>query len=296
MTDTSPLVALVSGCSTGIGRHLASQLAASGLTVVAGARKPETLADLVARHPGRLHPIAWDVTDPASTREAVAGTIDRHGRIDILVNNAGYGQMGPIVDLDREAWRRQLETNVIGLADATALAARSPGGMIERRRGRIVNIGSIVGKLTVPFGGAYSASKFAVEAVSDALRVELAPFGIEVVLVEPGPVISEFGRNARASIEPLLAKTDSPYEYMRPVIEARSSVSQLSGIPTEACAALIARAAVMRRPPTRLLVTPHARFYLWVKRLLPDRAMDALLRSRFGLKGPAPRPSARAAG
>lgn len=289
MNDASRKVALVSGCSSGIGRHVAARLAGRGFTVVAGARQVETLADLAAGHPARIDPISWDVTDAAATRAAVTGAIERHGRIDLLVNNAGYGQMGPIVDLDRDAWRRQLETNVIGLADAAALAARSPGGMIDRRAGRIVNIGSIVGRLTVPFGGAYSASKFAVEAISDALRVEMAPFGIEVVLVEPGPVISEFGRHARASIEPLLRRKDSPFEYMRAAIEARTGVSQQHGIPTEACAEVIARACTMRRPPTRVLVTPHARLYLWVKRLLPDRLFDALLRSRFGLSGPAPR-------
>jgi len=289
MTAPSNMVALISGTSSGIGRHLASQLAETGHTVVAGARKVETLADLAAKHPGRVDPISWDVTDAEATRAAVAGTIERHGRIDLLVNNAGYGQMGPIVELDREAWRRQLETNVVGLADAAALAARLPGGMIDRRRGRIVNIGSIVGRLTAPFGGAYSSTKFAVEAISDALRVELAPFGIDVVLVEPGPVVSEFGNHARASVLPILAREDSPYEYMRPAIEARAGASQRTGIPTEACARAIARACTMRKPPTRLLVTPHARLYLWVKRLLPDRVFDALLRSRFGLSGPAPR-------
>jgi len=288
MADNAPLVALVSGCSTGIGRFVALRLAERGASVVAGARRPETLADLVSRFPERIHPVAWDLTDARATREAVMGAIARFGKLDLLINNAGYGQMGPIIELDREEWRRQLETNVIGLADAATAAARAPGGMIALRRGRIVNIGSIVGRLTIPFGGAYSASKYAVEAISDALRMELSPFGIEVVLVEPGPIISEFGTNARASIAGILKRAGSPYEYLRPAIEARTRISQRSGIPTETCAEVIVRAATMRRPPPRVLVTPHARVYLWIKRLLPDRALDAILRRRFGLNGAAP--------
>lgn len=281
-------VALVSGCSTGIGRQVARRLAEKGVTVVAGARNPSTVEDLAAGHREEIHPIAWDVTDPDATRRAVGGTIERFGALDILVNNAGYGQMGPLTELTRDDWRRQLETNVVGLADAAALAARSPGGMIDRRRGRIVNIGSIVGRMTLPFGGAYCSSKYAVEAVSDALRMELAPFGIDVVLVEPGLIRSAFRENAARTVARFHKRTDTPYEYVRPMMEERARVSRQDGISSEACADVVVRVATMPRPPTRILVTPQARFYLWVKRLLPDRAFDALLRRRFGLKGPAP--------
>jgi NAD(P)-dependent dehydrogenase (short-subunit alcohol dehydrogenase family) len=281
-------VALVSGCSTGIGRQVARRLAEKGVTVVAGARNPSTVEDLAAGHREEIHPIAWDVTDPDATRRAVGGTIERFGALDILVNNAGYGQMGPLTELTRDDWRRQLETNVVGLADAAALAARSPGGMIDRRRGRIVNIGSIVGRMTLPFGGAYCSSKYAVEAVSDALRMELAPFGIDVVLVEPGLIRSAFKENAARTVARFHRLTDTPYEYVRPMMEERTRVSRQDGISSEACADVVVRVATMPRPPTRILVTPQARFYLWIKRLLPDRAFDALLRRRFGLKGPAP--------
>jgi NAD(P)-dependent dehydrogenase (short-subunit alcohol dehydrogenase family) len=290
MANAGRSVALVSGCSTGIGRDVARLLAGRGFTVVAGARDPSAIEDLAARHRDAIHPIAWDVTDPGATRAAVEGTIDRFGGLHLLVNNAGYGQMGPLADLTREEWRRQLETNVIGLADAAALAARSPGGMIAARRGRIVNIGSIVGRMTVPFGGAYCASKYAVEAVSDALRMELAPFGIGVVLVEPGPILTAFSENAAGSLARLARRSDSPYEYLRPMIEERSRLSRRGGISAEACARVVVRVATMARPPARILVTPQARFYLWIKRLLPDRAYDALARRRFGLAPPAPRP------
>jgi NAD(P)-dependent dehydrogenase (short-subunit alcohol dehydrogenase family)/enamine deaminase RidA (YjgF/YER057c/UK114 family) len=284
----SPGVALISGCSTGIGRQVARILAERGHTVVAGARRPATLDDLAAKHPDHLHPVEWDVADAEATRRAVTGTIQRHGGIDLLVNNAGYGQMGPVIELSREEWSRQLQTNVVGLADASALAARSPGGMIERRRGRIVNIGSIVGRLVLPFGGAYCASKHAVEAVSDALRMELAPFGIDVVLVEPGPVISSFGANARETVREMMSRENSPYEYLRPVIEKRTRISQEHGTPAEACARVVVRVATMKRPPTRILVTPQAKLLLWARRLLPDRALDILLKGRFSLRGRAP--------
>ena len=282
-------VALVSGCSTGLGHHVARLLGEAGWTVVAGARDPSTLRELAGRQPGRIHPLAWDVADPAATAAAVTGTIERHGAIDLLVNNAGYGQMGPVVDLGREEWRRQLETNVIGMADACALAARAPGGMISRRSGRIVNVGSIVGLLTMPFGGAYCASKHAVEALSDALRMELAPFGIAVVLVEPGPVISRFGDTARRSIEHLVSRSDSPYEYLREAIERRTGISQERGMSAEGCASRIVRAATRARPPARVRITWQARAALVARRLLPTPLLDALMKRTFGLNGPAPR-------
>jgi len=290
MNDPGRSVALVSGCSTGIGRAVAARLAENGCLVVAGARDPATLADLARGSPGSLHPIAWDVADAEATRRAVIGTIERFGRLDILINNAGYGQMGPIVELSRDQWRRQMETNVIGLADAAACAARAPGGMIERRRGRIVNISSILGRACIPFSGAYAATKYAVEAVSDTLRMELAPFGIQVVVVEPGPVVSSFSENARRTVREILERRDSPYEYLRSAIERRADASRRGFMPTEVCAGVIVRVATMRRPPARLLVTPLARIFLWLKRLLPDRALDAVLRRAYGLKGAAPRP------
>ncbi|MBI3451158.1 MAG: SDR family oxidoreductase [Acidobacteria bacterium] len=282
-------VVLVSGCSTGIGRCLADRFAALGDTVVAGARNPCTLEDLAARHPGRLHPIAWDVADEEATRGAVASTIARFGRIDVLINNAGYGQMGPLVELSRDAWRRQLETNVVGLADAAAMAARLPGGMIERRAGRIVNIGSIVGRVSIPFGGAYAATKHAVEAISDALRMELAPFGVDVVLVEPGPIETAFTATAGGSMTEILARRDSPYEYLRDVLAERASSGRPMSMSADDCAGAIVRAVTRRRPPTRLRVTGLASLMFWLRRLLPDRAIDSILKPRFGLSGRAPR-------
>jgi len=283
-------IVLISGCSTGIGRALALRLAAVGATVVAGARNTATLAGLAEAFPGRIEAIAWNVDDPAATREAVLGTLSRHGRLDVLVNNAGYGQFGPLVDLSREEWRRQFETNVVGLVDAAAIAARAPGGMIDRRRGLIVNIGSILGRFSVPFSGAYSASKHAVEAISDTLRLELRPFGIDVLLVEPGPVTTAFSATALRILEGHLSGGDSPYEYLRPVLEARASESRTGAIAAEACAAEIVRAVMRPRPPSRIRITRLARAAYWLRKLLPDRLFDALLVGRYGLNRPAPRP------
>lgn len=290
MAEGTGKVALVSGSSTGIGRHVARLLAERGWIVYAGARDPSTLEELVGSHRGRVLPVQWDLADPAATESAVRGAIEGHGALDLLVNNAGYGQMGPIIQVSREEWRRQLETNVIGLAHAASLAAGLPGGMIQRRRGRIVNVGSVVGLVAYPFGGVYCASKHAVEAVSDALRMELAPFGVEVVLVEPGPVISRFGDNARRTIESMMKRRDGPYEHLRTVIEERTRISQQHGMATEACAARIVRAATRPAPPPRLLITWQARALLAARRLLPSRVLDTLMKRRLGLHRPAPRP------
>lgn len=281
-------VVLVSGCSTGIGRAVAERFAELGHVVVAGARDPSTLAGLRDLHSGRLHPIAWDVADTEATRRAVASTLERFGRLDVLVNNAGYGQMGPLVELTREEWRLQIETNVIGLADAAALAARLPGGMIEKRRGRIVNIGSILGRFSIPFSGAYSATKHAVEAVSDTLRLELAPFGIDVILVEPGPIHTAFTETARRTFEALLSRRNTPYEYLRTGIEARAEAARGMAMTADACAEAIVRAATRRRPPARLRITGVARTMFWVRRFLSDRLFDAMLKPRYGLSRPAP--------
>jgi len=280
-------VALVSGCSTGIGRFVAKRLAETGVLVVAGARRRETIDDLAAASPQLVHPIAWDVDDAEATECAVTSTIERFGRIDILINNAGYGQFGPVVELSRGQWRAQLETNVVGLADAASIAARAPGGMIDRRSGRIVNIGSIVGRVAIPLSGAYCATKYAVEAISDGLRMELAPFGIDVVCVEPGPVTSAFAENARKTVQGVLARKDSPYEYLRGGILKRMDTKYPANT-TEGCADVIVRVSTMRRPPTRITVTPQAKLLVWIRRLLSDRMLDGILKRRYGLSGPAP--------
>jgi len=194
------LVFLVTGSSSGIGRAIAREAAAVGHRVFASARNPEDLAEL--SRPGVLEPIALDVTDAPSVTRALDTVRDRAGRLDVLVNNAGWGQMGAVEDVSIERWRALFEVNVFGLLRVTQAALplmRSGGG------GSIVNIGSIAGRISYPFGGAYCASKFAVEAISDALRLEVERFGIRVVLIEPGPIESRFAQRAEAEVQSLAA-------------------------------------------------------------------------------------------
>ena len=194
-------VAIVTGCSSGIGRAVALQLAASGVTTVATARRVDALADLAA---AGCTVLRLDVTDDASRRACVRDALAAHGQVDVLVNNAGYAEMGPVEQVPLDAVRRQLETNVVG---PVALAQLLLPGMRERGSGRIVNVSSMGGEVTFPGGGVYHASKYALEALSDALRMEAGPFGIQVVVVQPGPVATSFDVNSAD----LTVYMDGPY-------------------------------------------------------------------------------------
>src|SRR3954451_14708409 len=177
---TQPTTVLITGCSSGIGRATAERLAGAGWDVYAPARKPETLSELEARG---CRTLALDVTDEASMRAAVEAVEGEHGAVGALVNNAGYSQSGAIETVPMEKVRAQFETNVFGLVRLCQLVLP---GMRRQRAGRIVNLSSMGGKLVFPGGGFYHATKYAVEAISDALRFEVKGFGIGVVLVEPG--------------------------------------------------------------------------------------------------------------
>ncbi len=185
---------LITGCSSGIGHATALRLARGGWDVYATARRPEAIADL--REAG-CHTLTLDVTDERSMRDAVAHVEAAAGAVGALVNNAGYSQSGAIETVPLDAVRRQFETNVFGLVRLTQLVLPA---MRARRWGRIVNVGSMGGRLTFPGGGHYHASKYALEAISDALRFEVAGFGVAVTLLEPGLITTEFGNVATASI------------------------------------------------------------------------------------------------
>ena len=193
----SSLVVLITGCSTGIGRAAASHLAARGYTVIATARRVEDLADLAA---AGCRTLPLDVTDEASMRAAVDAVEAAHGRIDVLVNNAGYSQSGAVESVPLARTRAQFETNVFGPLRLTQLVLP---GMRRRRAGRVVNVSSMGGRLVFPGGGVYHASKYAVEALSDALRYELRPFGIAVVLIEPGLIKTNFAATVGAKLSTL---------------------------------------------------------------------------------------------
>jgi short-subunit dehydrogenase len=268
-------VVLITGCSSGIGRALAQAFHARGCRIWATARRVETLQTLAA---SGLRTAALDVRD-ADAVAALRREIEaQDGAVDILVNNAGYGQMGPLLDLDAASLRAQLETNVVAVHALTRAFAPA---MVARRSGLIVQLGSVSGVLPTPFAGAYCASKAAVHALSDALRMELAPFGVRVMTVQPGAIRSDFGASASASLD--AAATDSAYAAVADGIAARANASQQHAMSADALARRIADAALRRRPPARLRAGGGARLLPFLAAAVPQPLRDRLLSRRFGL-------------
>jgi NAD(P)-dependent dehydrogenase (short-subunit alcohol dehydrogenase family) len=269
---------IITGCSTGIGRATAARLGRrDDWTVYATARKPETLTELES---AGCRTLALDVTDEASMVAAVDAVKAESGRIDALVNNAGYSQSGASETLEVDEVRRQFETNVFGLLRLSQLVLPT---MREQRDGRIVNISSMGGKIVFPGGGAYHATKFAVEAFSDAMRFEVAGFGIKVVIIEPGLITTNFDQTAVGSMD---LEAGGPYaEFNRTVASATEDIykgpmKRLGG-PPEMVAKVIEKALTARRPRTRYTVTPSATMSIVGRRLVSDRMWDAAMRTSF---------------
>src|SRR3954466_16004081 len=282
MPDEVSHAVLITGCSSGIGRTTAERLSARGWTVYATARRVESIADLEARG---CRVLALDVTDEDSMQAAVAQVCEAHGAVGALVNNAGYSQSGAIEEVPIELVRRQFETNVFGLVRMCQLVL---SGMRREGSGRIVNLSSMGGRLTFPGGGFYHASKYAVEAISDALRFEVRGFGIDVILSEPGLIKTEFGD----PVAKQMGEADGDYaEFNRAVSDAtvgayEGPMMRLGGGP-ETVARKIEKALSARRPKARYPVTASARLALMQKALLPDRGWDMAVGTRF------PRPGKR---
>ena len=261
-------VILITGASSGIGRATAIEAVRRGHQVFASARRREDLADLTAKG---IETLALDVTDPVSIERGVAATLAAAGRIDALVNNAGYGQYGAIEDVSDEEWRAQFDVNVFG---ALAVLRAVLPGMRAARGGTIVNVSSLAGKVTVPFAGPYCASKHALEAISDALRVELAPWRIRVVVVEPGPIQTHFGDRSRQATARILA-TPGPYSsFYGNAQRASEKDFQRGRRRPEAVARVIVGAIESKRPRTRYRVAPLARIMVPLKGLTSDRFLD----------------------
>jgi NAD(P)-dependent dehydrogenase (short-subunit alcohol dehydrogenase family) len=252
--------------------------------VYATARRPESIADLAERG---CRTLPLDVTDEESMRAAVDAVADAEGAVGVLVNNAGYSQSGALETLSMERLRAQFETNVFGLVRMCQLVL---GGMRRQGWGKIVNVSSMGGRLTFPGGGAYHATKHAVEALSDALRFEVRGFGIDVVVIEPGLIRTRFGETAAGSIAAPEQSSDDPYASFNAAVGAATAgiyegpMARLGGGP-ESVARAIERAISSRRPKTRYKVTPSARLALAQRRLLTDRAWDAMIRSQFPSPG-----------
>jgi NAD(P)-dependent dehydrogenase (short-subunit alcohol dehydrogenase family) len=271
-----PPVALVTGASSGIGLAAAQALLERGFTVVGAARRQEPMAPLV---PAGLQPLALDLAEPASIAAAAERLAQDHpGGIDLLVNNAGYGVYGSVEETPLAVARRQFEVNLFGLADLTQ---RLLPAMRQRRSGRIINVSSMGGRIYAPLGAWYHASKHALEGWSDCLRLELADFGIHVVVVQPGIIRTNFAETMQ---EPLLERSgNGPYSQLTKILlegfadiydARRSSSPNLVG-------RTIAAAACAAHPRSRYVVGYLARPLLLVRNLLGDRIYDSLTMANF---------------
>jgi NAD(P)-dependent dehydrogenase (short-subunit alcohol dehydrogenase family) len=264
-------VALVTGASSGIGESIARRLLSEGYVVYAGARRLERMADL-ERRGARL--LALDLTDDTSITAAMQRVLAETGRIDALVNNAGYGAYGALEEVPLTEGRRQFEVNLFGLARLIQLALPA---MRTQGTGRIVNITSIGGKIHEPMGAWYHATKFAVEGLSDCLRMELEPFGIDVVVIEPGAIKTEWSGIARQGL--IEASATGPYAEQAHLSAAiLAGADQGSGSRPEVVANAVAAALAARRPKTRYVIGGGAKPMIALRWLLSDRAFDALMR------------------
>lgn len=271
-------VVVVTGCSSGIGRATALEAARRGHRVFATARRREDLDDLARTD--RIIPLRLDVTNAATIMAAVESVLAQTGRLDTLVNNAGFGQYGAVEDVSPEQWRRQFDVNFFGAIETIRAALPS---MRRARRGTIVNVSSVAGQLGIPFAAPYCASKHALEALSDALRVELAPFGIRVVIVEAGPILTSFEERARADVADVMARP-GPYSAFYPAAERAMATDFRKGqLPPEAVASVILDAIESSNPRTRYRVGSMAKVLLPLRRLLPDRFFDRRMKKLLRL-------------
>ncbi|HEU5081297.1 MAG TPA: SDR family NAD(P)-dependent oxidoreductase [Opitutaceae bacterium] len=307
---------IVTGASSGIGEATVRRLFHAGANVVLFARRAERMAKLVAEIegesvPGRqrvateqLHAaptetrdgigqnyspggksgrtlvVEGDITQEADRRRLVSETLARFGRIDGLINNAGYGQRGPIERVPLDAIRRNFETNVFGLLGLTQLVAPT---MRQQRAGRIINISSVAGKIARPMSSIYDATKHAIEAFSDGLRGELKPFGVQLVVIRPGYIVTEFIDAAnKASID--LAENPGPYApYVETFRGGARKLRKLAGQPDDVARA-IERALTAAYPKPHYVVPGHAKLFLFAKWILPTRLMDHIVRLRSDVR------------
>jgi NAD(P)-dependent dehydrogenase (short-subunit alcohol dehydrogenase family) len=274
MTATAPRAVLITGCSSGIGESLATGLRERGYRVFATARKSADVARLA-----RLGFDAFelDLTSTESIRAAVDETLRRSdGRLYALINNAAFGLPGAVEDLSRAALRAQFETNVFGTQELTnrVLPAMRTAG-----KGRIVQISSLLGIVCLAYRGAYNASKFALEALSDTMRLELRGTDIHVVLIEPGPIATRFRANAFDAYRQWIDKQNSPHRDYYASVEARLGGEKPLPftLPPEAVLRSVVHALEAGTPRIRYPVTVPSKLFTWLRRLLPARALDTVL-------------------
>jgi NAD(P)-dependent dehydrogenase (short-subunit alcohol dehydrogenase family) len=283
MSEPSRAV-LVTGCSSGIGAATCARLAGAGWTVYATARRPETLGELEAKG---CKPLALDVIDEDSRRAAVEAVVEAEGAVGVLINNAGFSQSGAVESVPDERVRAQFDTNVFGLLAMCRLVLP---GMREQGWGKIVNISSMGGKFTFPGGGLYHATKYAIEALSDALRYEVKGFGIDVITMQPGIIKTDYSTRTVAEIG-AIAPDAGPYgEFNQAVADASTSAYERGlmsrhGGPPEDVAETIEKALNASRPKARYPVTASARVLMGLHAVLPDSAWDRVLQGSFPRPG-----------
>jgi NAD(P)-dependent dehydrogenase (short-subunit alcohol dehydrogenase family) len=278
-------VVLLTGATDGLGKAAAVVLAEHGYRVFGAGRsatKRAALDTLARERKLPLESLEMDVCDDQSVRQAVASVYANAGQIDVLINNAGTSYVACVEDMCMEDWRHQFEINFFGALRVTQMVMPR---MRERRRGRIVMMSSASGLVTPPTQGAYSASKHALEGLSNALRHELYPFGVETVLIEPGYIVTGIQQAATLLAQPYLDKIQSgPYAKVYTSAWAGSKSSRAKSKTTpEDCARIILQAIEAPHPKARYTVTPLATMVKWSKRLLPDSAIDRMIRRRYGI-------------
>jgi NAD(P)-dependent dehydrogenase (short-subunit alcohol dehydrogenase family) len=276
---------LITGCSSGIGRALCEAYLAQGFYVYASARNIHSLEDL-PQH-SELKKLTLDVNDASSIHNAIAHIKQDHDHLDVLINNAGYAAMGPLVDMPVEDLRAQFETNVFAPMELTKACLSlliSKGNMSENdsnKRAQVVNIGSVSGITPTPFSGAYCATKAALHALSDAQRMELAPFGIDVIIVQPGAIESKFGDNSLANVLNRITP-ESLYAPLKDAIKARATASQDNPTPAAEFARILI-GQLSNKPKAVIRIGNGSRGLPLLKHWLPVPILDKILSKKFNL-------------
>ncbi|WP_078901140.1 SDR family oxidoreductase [Actinacidiphila yeochonensis] len=290
-SETQKLV-VVTGASTGMGAATARELAGRGFHVLAGVRRDKDADAVRAEH---VEPVLLDITEPERIAALAARVGGDHRALHALVNNAGISVNAPVEALPLPEWRRQFEVNLFGHIAVTQ--ALLPA--LLDSRGRVVNISSVGGKVALPAYGAYAGSKFALEAVSDSLRRELAPLGVKVVVIEPGGVRTEITGNAVAAVEELAgrmsAELNERYGKLLQAVVGQARSFDTGGLSADTAAKVIADAVTHRKPRTRYTVGRDGAVLTRLARLLPDRALDRLLAAGLRRHYPAPTGAAASA-
>jgi NAD(P)-dependent dehydrogenase (short-subunit alcohol dehydrogenase family) len=283
--ESSKQTVLITGATDGLGKAAALLFAERGYRVFAAGRSAAKRAELDALAHDKnlpLESLEMDVCDDSSVTRAVAQVLERSGAIDVLINNAGMSYVATVEEMSMEDWKRQFETNVFGVIRVTQAVVPH---MRERRGGRILMMSSVSGLVTPPTQGAYSGSKHALEGISNALRLEMYPFDVKVILIEPGYIVTNIQNVAVELTKAYQDKiTTGPYArlYAGAWSGARTSRAK-SGTTPQDCAQIMLEAVEARNPRARYGVTPTASLIKWAKRLLPDSAIDRIIRKRYGI-------------